>query len=418
LEARAATQLIEQVVREHWGRVLSILTARLRDLDLAEDVLQDALLIALQKWSREGVPGNPAGWLLKTAQRKAIDRLRRDANLSRKKQEIRVLQEIEVMATSAESSIDLPDERLSLMFTCCHPALAGHLQVALTLHTLGGISTAEIAGAYLVSEPAMAQRLVRAKRKIRDAGIPYRVPPPELWSEKMASVLAVIYLIFNEGYKRSAGENLASADLCREAIRLGRILATLAPREPEAGGLLALMILHDSRRKARCTEDGDLVTLELQDRSLWNQRMIEAGLGVLHHALSIGRVGPYQLQAAISAVHAQAVSYEVTDWGRIVGLYDRLYELQPSPVVRLNQAVAVCEARGPRAALAIVRTLEKEGRLKDYQPFYAALAEILSRCGEAEESARAYQAAIERSHNQAEAAFLQKRLKANIKPAS
>lgn len=402
---RAAT---ETIVRDEWGRVLAILVGYVRDFGVAEDVLQDAVVAALQHWPGEGLPDNPGAWLLQTARRKAIDLFRRDRRFRSKQDELARM--IESETRPDEPGEPMLDQRLSLMFTCCHPALAEQAQVALTLRTLGGLTTTEIARAFLVPEPTMAQRLVRAKRKIRDANIPYRVPPEHLWPERLAAVLAVVYFIFNEGYASSAGSTTTRGDLCDEAIRLGRLLAGLAPDEPEAAGLLALMLLHDSRRAARDDEDGALITLEDQDRGLWDRAKIEEGERELRRAASLHRPGPYQVQAAISAVHATSPSYADTDWEQIRLLYRRLSELQPSRVVRLNEAVALSFAAGPGAGLAALDRLGDPGVLERYLPYWAARADMHRRAGNAGEAARAYRKALGLSSNAAERSFLERRL--------
>ena len=397
-------------MREEWGRVLASLIGQLRDVALAEDVLQDAFVAALGRWPQDGVPGRPRAWLLQTARRKAIDRLRREAVFRAKSAELEVLGNLERLAERNDVDETIADDRLRLIFTCCHPALAEASRVALTLRTLGGLTTDEIARAFLVPEATMAQRLTRAKRKIKAAGIPFKVPEPDLWPERLNSVLSVTYLIFNEGYAASSGEGPTRGELCREAIRLGRILTQLVPGEPEAAGLLALMLLHESRRRARSDVAGNLVTLEHQDRARWDQDLITEGANLLERALAEGRPGPYQIQAAISALHAQAASYVATDWHEITLLYRELYVLQPSPVVRLNGAVALSFAAGAEAALPTLNELAEEGVFQSYQPFHAALADTLRRAGRRSEAAAAYRQAIELSRNTAEQRFLRGRL--------
>lgn len=401
---------VETIVREESGRVLATLVGRLRDFEFAEDVLQDALVAALRHWPEDGVPLHPRAWLLRTAQRKAIDRLRREAIFQTKRAQLERLIALECQTRRDDVDETIPDERLRLVFTCCHPALSESARVVLTLRTLGGLTTMEIARAFLVSEATMAQRLVRAKRQIKAANIPYQVPPPDRWVERLDSVLSVVYLIFNEGYSATSGCTLTRADLCHEAIRLGRFLVRLLPREPEVAGLLALMLLHDSRRHARMDDAGHLVTLEHQDRTQWNRDQIEAGISLVRAALALGRVGPYQIQAAISAVHTQAETYSTTDWQEIVLLYSKLYHLRPSPVIKLNATIALSMARGIEAGLVGLTELEKEGVLEHYQPFHAARADLLRQAGRKEDAAMAYRRALELTHNTAEQLFLARRL--------
>jgi RNA polymerase sigma-70 factor (ECF subfamily) len=402
--------VVERTVREEWGHVLATLVGYLRDLDLAEDVLQDAVVAALRHWPSGGVPDQPRAWLLQTARRRAIDLFRRDTRYRAKLEQLGKLVEIEERASRDEGAESMLDQRLSLIFTCCHPALEPKARVALTLRTLGGLTTAEIARAFLAPETTMAQRLVRAKRKIKAARIPYRVPPPELLPERLESVLSVVYFIFNEGYSATSGSRLTRGDLCDEAIRLGRILAELAPDEPEAAGLLALMLLHDSRRPARTDANGRFVTLEMQDRTLWNRRTIESGDRILRRALARRHPGPYQIQAAISAVHAHAASHAETDWQEVRALYGRLYGMQPSWVVKLNEIVALSFAESAEAALRALAELEEQQVLEHYQPFHAARADLLRRAGRREESAAAYRRAADLTANEAERRFLERRL--------
>jgi RNA polymerase sigma-70 factor, ECF subfamily len=415
--------IVGQVYREESGRILAALIAALRDFTLAEDALQDAVVAALQQWPTAGVPRNPAAWLTTIARRKAIDRLRREGVLARKRELIEALERQAAADDTSNSDDDescgaatFPDERLKLLFTCCHPALPLEARVALTLRTLGGLATAEIAAAFLVPLPTMAQRLVRAQRKIRDAGIPYRVPPLVLLPERMEGVLAVLYLIFNEGYSSTSGDALIRQDLCAEAIRLTRVLVTLIadepelPDDPEAKGLLALMLLHSSRRAARVDAAGDLVLLEDQDRTLWNWAEIIEGMGLLDAALSLHQPGPYQIQAAISALHAEAPTPAETDWQQIALLYARLAKMTPSPVIELNQAVAVAMAEGAEAGLALLDAQRLGEALAHYHLYHAARADLLRRAGRFEEAAASYRAALTLCQNRIERRFLQRRL--------
>ncbi|HZR58579.1 MAG TPA: RNA polymerase sigma factor [Terriglobales bacterium] len=419
---------VEQIYREESGRILATLIRLLGSFDLAEEAMQEAFATAVERWPAQGLPANPRAWLVSTARNKAVDLLRRRARFENKREELQRLdslrEQLVVESQIAHSQVGdsqaadsdqaedsmLSDDRLRLIFTCCHPALSIEAQVALTLRTLCGLTTEEIAKAFLAPVPTMAQRLVRAKQKIRDAKIPYRIPPREDLPERLSAVMLVVYLVFNEGYNAASGDVLIRRELCAEAIRLGRLICELLPKESEAQGLLALMLLHDSRRDARLAANGEVLLLEEQDRRSWNLEQIAQGIALVESALSSAPVGPYSVQAAIAALHAQASNAEVTDWTQIARLYDVLLRLQPSPVVELNRAVAVAMDEGPAEGLRLLSELEARGELRGYHLLPAAQGDLLRRLERWSEAADAYRRALSLVTNEAERRFLAKRL--------
>jgi RNA polymerase sigma-70 factor (ECF subfamily) len=403
---QSVRQLVQTLYTTQSRRVLATLIRVLGDFDLAEEALADAFAAALQQWPTEGVPGNPRAWLISAGRFKAIDAVRRRARFDAS---LGILADRLDTETAPGESVSVQDDQLRLIFTCCHPAISPEAQIAMTLREVCGLSTEQIARAFLTPPPTIAQRIVRAKAKIRQANIPYEVPEREQLAERLTSVLRVIYLVFNEGYSTSSGDTVTRADLSGEAIRLQRLLVELLP-EPEAIGLLALMLLHESRRAARSTPDGDLILLEDQDRSCWRRELIDEGVALVERALGAGRVGTYTIQAAIAAVHAQARAPEATDWGQIAGLYDVLMQVEPSPIVALNRAVAVAMRDGPGAGLALIEAILERGDLGDYHLAHSARAELCRRLGRTEEARAGFERALGLARQQPQRRFLERRL--------